>query len=158
MLVIRMQRTGRSGHAQFRIVLQDSRQTPSSGRVIAALGNYDPHTKEISVDLEKVKFYLSKGAHPSERVASLLKKEGIKLPTWVTLRSKSKKTVKNIEKLRKNRPAAEPAKEPIVVEAENSSTTDQEKSSAGNENVEVENVVEQKEAPAEIINTEEENK
>jgi hypothetical protein len=35
MLAIRMQRTGRKGHAMFRVVVQDSRLTPSSGRVVA---------------------------------------------------------------------------------------------------------------------------
>lgn len=132
MLVIRMQRTGRSGHAQFRIVVQDSRQTPSSGRVIAALGSYDPHSKEVKLDIEKAKFYLASGAHPSDRMASLLKKEGVKLPSWVILRVKNKKVVKNIEKLRKNRPAGElkkdiPKIEAIVAEAsavEPSSTTE----------------------------------
>ncbi|HUD03364.1 MAG TPA: 30S ribosomal protein S16 [Patescibacteria group bacterium] len=114
MLVIRLQRTGRSGHAMFRIVVQDTRQTPTSGRVIAALGNYNPHTKEIKLDADKAKFYLSNGAQPSDRIAAILKKEGIKLPSWVSLRAKkSKKAIKHIDKLRKNRPAGEaPAAKP----------------------------------------------
>jgi len=74
-----MQRTGRKGHAQFRVVVQDSRQTPSSGRVIAGLGSYNPHTKEANLDTEKAAFYLSNGAQPSDRVALLLKKECVKL-------------------------------------------------------------------------------
>jgi small subunit ribosomal protein S16 len=113
-----MQRTGRSGHAQFRIVVQDTRQTPTSGRVIAALGHYDPHTKAIKLDLDKTKFYLSNGAHPSQRMAVLLKKEGVKLPAWVELRAKkSKKAIKHIDKLRKNRPAGEaPAAKPAEAE------------------------------------------
>jgi small subunit ribosomal protein S16 len=110
MLVIRMQRTGRSGHAQFRVVVQDARQTPTSGRVVASLGNYNPHSKEINIDIEKAKFYLKNGAQPSPRVATLLKKEGVKLPSWVVLADKkAKKPVKNVEKLRKNRPAEKKA-------------------------------------------------
>ena len=44
MLAIRMQRTGRKGHAMFRVVVQESRLTPTSGRVVAMLGSYDPHS------------------------------------------------------------------------------------------------------------------
>ena len=35
MLAIRMQRTGRKGHAQFRVIVQESRRTPTSGNVVA---------------------------------------------------------------------------------------------------------------------------
>ena len=58
MLVIRMQRTGRKGHAQFRVVVQDSRRTPTSGKIVANLGHYNPHSKELVVDKEKAAFYL----------------------------------------------------------------------------------------------------
>lgn len=112
-----MQRTGRKGHAQFRVVVQDSRVTPTSGRVVAGLGSYNPHTKEAVLDTEKAAFYLKNGAQPSERVAALFKKEGIKLPSWVELADKKQKTVKNADKLRKNRPA-EPASEEAVAEPE----------------------------------------
>lgn len=61
MLVIRMQRTGRKGYAQFRVVVQDVRQTPTSGHVVAGLGTYDPHTKQANVDIEKAKYYLLNG-------------------------------------------------------------------------------------------------
>lgn len=122
MLAIRMQRTGRKGHAQFRVVVQDSRLTPTSGRVVAGLGSYNPHTKEANIDLEKAALYLSNGAQPSDRVAVLLKKEGVKLPEWVQVGGKKQKTTKNSDKLRKNRPAEEIAEavaveEPAVTEA-----------------------------------------
>lgn len=118
MLTIRMQRTGRKGHAQFRVVVQDARVTPTSGKVVALLGHYNPHTKEVVVDKEKVGFYLEHGAQPSDRVARLLKSEGVKLPKWVQLADEKSRTTRNPEKLRKNQPAeaaapAEPA-EPVV--------------------------------------------
>jgi small subunit ribosomal protein S16 len=40
-----MQRTGRRGHAMFRVIVQDSHRSPTSGKVVAFLGSYDPHTK-----------------------------------------------------------------------------------------------------------------
>ncbi len=107
MLAIRMQRTGRKGHAQFRMVVQDSRRTPTSGRVVANLGSYNPHTKQANFDVEKATAYLSNGAQPSDRVVYLLKKEGVKIPAWVKDRTSKERSIKNIEKLRKNRPAEE---------------------------------------------------
>lgn len=116
MLAIRMQRTGRKGHAQFRVVVQDSRLTPTSGRVVAGLGSYDPHTKQAKLDLEKAEFYLKNGAQPSSRVAVLLQKEGLKLPEWVVTPDTKQRSVKNPDKLRKNQPAEEVVVEDVVVE------------------------------------------
>ncbi len=123
MLVIRMQRTGRKGHAQFRVVVQDSRRTPTSGRVVALIGSYNPHTKVASLDKEKAALYLSNGAQPSERTARLLTAEGVKLPEWVKLSGAKSGKLRNPEKLRKNRPtepeAEVPTEEPAgEVEAE----------------------------------------
>lgn len=116
MLVIRMQRTGRKGHAQFRVVVQDSRRTPTSGKVVALIGNYNPHTKEANLDKEKAQFYLDHGAQPSDRAARLLKSKGIKLPSWVKLSGEKQRTIRNADKLRKNQ-TAEPEAE-AVEEAE----------------------------------------
>lgn len=113
MLVIRLQRTGRKGHAQFRVVVQDSRRTPTSGKIVAQLGHYNPHNKEFVVNKEKAEFYLTHGAQPSDKVARLLKADGVKMPKWVTLAEDKKRDIKNVEKLRKNQPAA-----PEVVEPE----------------------------------------
>lgn len=110
MLAIRMQRTGRSGHAQFRVIVQEARLTPTSGKVVAYLGNYNPHTKTAALEKEKAAFYLEHGAQPSDRAARLLKKEGVKLPKWVKVEEgTTKRTVRNPDKLRKNRPAEEAA-------------------------------------------------
>lgn len=118
MLTIRMQRTGRSGHAQFRVIVQDSRFSPTRGRVVAYLGSYDPHTKTATLDSEKAAQYLGSGAQPSDRVAQLLKKEGLKLPDWVKVSSPQKRAIKNPEKLRRNRPAEEPKAETAEAPAE----------------------------------------
>src|SRR4051794_35898790 len=104
MLAIRMQRTGRSGHAMFRVVVQDSRRTPTSGKVVARLGSYDPHAKTIVLDKEKASFYLEHGAQPSGSVVRLLANEGVKLPKWVTPAAKKERTVRNADKRRSTRP------------------------------------------------------
>lgn len=117
MLTIRMQRTGRSGHAQYRVIVQDSRFTPTSGRVVAYLGSYNPHTKEATIDSEKTSSYLSNGAQPSERVARLLKAQGVKMPGWVKEPVKKEGSIRNTEKLRRNRPPEQAAEAPKVEEA-----------------------------------------
>ena len=112
-----MQRTGRKGHAMFRVVVQDTRNTPTSGKVVAQLGHYDPHTKAVSVDKEKASFYLSNGAQPSDRAARLLKSEGVELPSWVKAATEKTKAIRNPEKLRKNQPTEEAPVEEKVEEA-----------------------------------------
>lgn len=117
MLAIRMQRTGRKGHAQFRIIVQEARRTPTSGAIVFKLGHYNPHAKEVVLDKEKTSFYLTHGAQPSDSVARLLKREGVKLPTWVKLATDKARPIKNTEKLRKNRPAEPKAAAPSEPEA-----------------------------------------
>ena len=108
MLTIRMQRTGRKGFATFRVVVQDSRFSPSSGRVVAKIGHYNPHTKETVIDKEKAEKYLKDGAQPSPRVIRLLQAEKVSLPDWVVISSVDKKRkTRNPEKLRKDQPKSE---------------------------------------------------
>jgi small subunit ribosomal protein S16 len=116
MLAIRMQRTGRKGHATYRVVVQDSQRTPTSGRVVAQIGHYDPHTKVTKIDTEKATFYLTNGAQPSERVARLIQKEGVKLPTWVKLSENKERKTRHPEKLRSQQPKEEVAAEAPVEE------------------------------------------
>ena len=113
MLTIRMQRTGRKGFATFRVVVQDSRFTPTSGRVVAQVGHNNPHTKETVLDVDKIKEYLKNGAQPTPRVVRLLQAEKVDLPSWVKLPSGDKKSsTKNTDKLRKHQPKEEVAEEP----------------------------------------------
>ncbi len=118
MLAIRMQRTGRKGSAQFRVVVQDSRRTPTSGNIVALVGNYDPHAKVTNIDKDKIAFYLSNGAQPSDRVIRILQHEKVDIPSWVKMPTKKTGNIKNKDKLRKNRPVEEVVAEPEVVEAE----------------------------------------
>ncbi|HSW98456.1 MAG TPA: 30S ribosomal protein S16 [Candidatus Saccharimonadales bacterium] len=112
-----MQRTGRKGHAMFRVVVQESRVTPTSGKVVALLGSYDPHAKAAVLDKEKAEKFLANGAQPSDRAAALLKSEGVKLPSWVTVNGEKAGKLRNPEKLRKHQPKEEPkAEEPAAEE------------------------------------------
>ncbi len=115
MLAIRMQRNGRVHAPVYRIVVQESQRHPLSGRVVAEVGNYNPETKKVVLDKEKVEFYLEHGAQPSSRVAFVLKKEGIKMPKWYKEAPKKQAKAKHADKLRKNQPKEEaPAVEPVA--------------------------------------------
>ena len=116
MLAIRLQRTGRTGLAQYRVIVQDSHRSPTSGRVVAYLGSYNPHSKTVTVKKDQAQFYLDHGAQPSERVANLLKSEGVTLPKWVTFSEPKKRTTRNAEKLCKNQPAEAKAEKPSTQE------------------------------------------
>jgi small subunit ribosomal protein S16 len=119
MLAIRLQRVGRKGYPVYRLAVQEAQRHPSSGRVIAYVGTYNPHTKEATVQAEVAQKYLNNGAQPSPRVVKLLADGGVKMPTWVKQAGATKqKTIKNVEKLRKNQPKEEPVAEEAAESAE----------------------------------------
>jgi small subunit ribosomal protein S16 len=107
MLAIRLQRLGRKGYPVYRLAVQEAQRHPSSGRVVAYVGSYNPHTKEAKVQVEDAQKYLDNGAQPSPRVIRLLKEAGVKLPKWVKLPADKQKAIRNAEKLRKNQPKEE---------------------------------------------------
>lgn len=114
MLAIRLQRVGRSGYPVYRVAVQESQRHPSSGRVVAYVGSYNPHTKEVNIQTELAQKYLDNGAQPTPRVVKLLKANGVKLPNWVKQFNETQKgIIRNPDKLRKNQP-----KEEATVETE----------------------------------------
>lgn len=77
---LRLKRFGRRNRPFYRIVAIDRRRARDSIS-IEDLGFYDPiekdPAKQFRVDKERVEYWLSVGAQPSETVASILKKVGI---------------------------------------------------------------------------------
>ncbi len=112
MLAIRLQRLGHKAYPVYRLAVQEAQRHPSSGRVVAYVGTYNPHTKQVSVNKEVAQKYLDNGAQPTPRVVKLLKANGVKLPSWVKeFDGKKQSAVKNAEKLRKNQPKEAPVEE-----------------------------------------------
>ena len=74
---IRMKMTGRKHQPFFRICIID-RQKSRDGLPIEEVGTYDPMVKtkseRVKVNMERIDYWLSVGATPSDRVATLLKK------------------------------------------------------------------------------------
>ena len=84
-VVIRLMRAGAKKRPFFRMVAADSRRQ-RDGRFLEILGHYNPLSQpyELVVHKDKVETWISKGAQPSEQVASLLRSLGI--PTQVAAR------------------------------------------------------------------------
>lgn len=72
MLKIRMQRTGRINSPSFRIVVVEHTASPKAGKFVEKVGTYNPKTKERTLDLERVKYWMSVGAKPSDTVHNML--------------------------------------------------------------------------------------
>ena len=72
---IRLKRFGTTNAPAFRIVVADSR-SPRDGKFIEEIGSYLPLQKENNVvlKLDRAQYWVSKGALPSETVASMIKK------------------------------------------------------------------------------------
>ena len=78
---LRMTRIGRRHRPFFRINAIESR-SPRDGKIIEKLGHYDPiekdPAKQIMLNTERVKYWLDKGAIPSDTVSQILLRQGIK--------------------------------------------------------------------------------
>ncbi|TVR52064.1 MAG: 30S ribosomal protein S16 [Gemmatimonadales bacterium] len=72
---IRLRRMGRKKQPHYRVVVADS-ASPRDGRFVESLGYYKPLTEpaRLVVDLERVEYWISQGATPSDTVKSLLSK------------------------------------------------------------------------------------
>lgn len=116
MLAIRLQRLGRKALPVYRLAVQEAQRHPSSGRVVAYVGSYNPHTKQTKIDTEKVAYYLGNGAQPTPRVVRILKDQKVDLPAWVKDASKKESAIRNPEKLRKNQPKEEAPVEEVTEE------------------------------------------
>ena len=85
MLKIRLARGGAKKRPYYSIVVADS-HSPRDGRFIEKVGTYNPLLKKddpnrISLKLEEIQGWLSKGAQPTDRVARFLAAAGVM--TWV---------------------------------------------------------------------------
>ncbi|HEX7085137.1 MAG TPA: 30S ribosomal protein S16 [Vicinamibacterales bacterium] len=75
MLTIRLRRVGAKKRPFFRVVVTESGEK-RDGKFVEVVGHYYPRSTPVQVDLdrERVTYWLSKGAQPSETVRSLIKR------------------------------------------------------------------------------------
>jgi small subunit ribosomal protein S16 len=73
MIKLRLKKYGRKGQISYRLVVMPS-NSKRDGRAIEELGFYNPRTKEVNVNLSRIKIRLEQGAQPTLTVENLLKR------------------------------------------------------------------------------------
>ncbi|MFA6521531.1 MAG: 30S ribosomal protein S16 [Candidatus Gracilibacteria bacterium] len=118
MLRIRFSRTGKVGQPSFRIVVAEH-SAPVKGRYIELVGNYlcARKPKITTFNKERVLYWVSKGAIPTDSVAALLKKEGMtEMDKYLRPRNRQRKgkgeEAKKAEEAKKQPAAAAKPAEP----------------------------------------------
>ena len=114
---IRLSRGGSKKRPFYKVVAADQR-APRDGRFIERLGSYNPmlpkeHADRFIVDVERVKYWLSQGAQPTERLEKLLSSMGlVKAPATREQPKKSAPKAKALERIKeKEEKAAQAAAE-----------------------------------------------
>ncbi|WP_296322841.1 30S ribosomal protein S16 [Treponema sp. UBA3813] len=80
MVKIRLKKFGAAKRPCYRIVIQDSRK-PRDGVTIEEIGTYQPVTQkdgnQVTIDMERAKYWISVGAQPTDTVKKILSKNGL---------------------------------------------------------------------------------
>ncbi|MBI2590218.1 30S ribosomal protein S16 [Candidatus Berkelbacteria bacterium] len=77
MLRIRLRRTGKKHQPHYRLVIAEH-TAPIKGKFIAVVGHYNPRSKELVLKQDEILKWLDTGAQPSNTVAKLLVRDGMK--------------------------------------------------------------------------------
>jgi len=91
MLVIRLLRTGKKNQPLFKIVVTDKRKPPRGGIYVEEVGFWNPLKKEKVLKPERIKYWLSVGAKPSDTIYNMLVSEKIVEGKKIPVHKKSKK-------------------------------------------------------------------
>ena len=121
-----MSRGGAKKRPFYKIVVADSRR-PRDGKFIEKVGFFNPllpkdKTERLSLDLERIKYWLSQGAQPSERIARFLGEANVipmpkqrNNPIKALPKKKAQEKLKKIEEAKKAAEAAAAAPAPAPV-------------------------------------------
>jgi len=125
-VAIRLRREGALNRPYFKVVVADKR-SPRDGKFIEVVGTYDPKKRghNSTLKLDRVEYWLGKGARPSDTVRSLIKKN--KNPEAAAKKAaaaEAKRAAKPKAPAKsESAPAAEPAPEAIGVTTEEKSAS-----------------------------------
>jgi len=96
-LKIRLTRTGKRTQESFRVVVADQKRAVK-GKYLENLGHYNPYNKDLVIETDKVTQWISKGAQPTDTVASLLKRKGMSgMEKYIKVKAGKKKSKKGGE-------------------------------------------------------------
>ncbi|MBI5079368.1 30S ribosomal protein S16 [Candidatus Wolfebacteria bacterium] len=97
MLAIKLKRIGKKHQPSFRVIVAEKR-LKMSGRYVEDLGWLDPKSKNFNIIGERAKYWLEKGAQPTDSVYNLLVKSEIISGPKRRVHAKSKNTEQLKEK------------------------------------------------------------
>jgi small subunit ribosomal protein S16 len=92
-----MQRIGRKNEAHFRIVLTDHKNAAKSGKFQEILGSYNPKEGVVTMQEDRVKYWMSVGAQPSDTVYNFLVTKGVITGKKINVLSRKAPTKKRKE-------------------------------------------------------------
>jgi len=147
-LKIRLARGGSKKHPFYRIVVAEA-SSPRDGRFVERLGSYDPmvakdHQNRVTLNNERIKYWMSKGAKPTLRVHKILAGGGI-LDAPI-IRDQPIKSAPGKKRVERENEAKEASEAAIAAEAEAPSETSAEAEAPAKEEAPAE-----AEAPAETL-------
>lgn len=97
MLRIRFTRVGKKNQPAYKIVVIERSGPPRGGRFVEVVGSYNPLTKNRSLRKDRIQYWLSKGAKPSETLYNLLISEKILAGKKIPVHNKSLKSEERTE-------------------------------------------------------------
>lgn len=124
MLVIRLTRIGKKNQPSYRVVLTE-KKNPVRGKFQEILGSYNPRLKTKQLKAERIKYWLSKGAQPSDTIHNLLVSEKIldakKVKAWTpkkkSVEARKAKEIKEMEDAKAREEASVPKEASASAEA-----------------------------------------
>lgn len=117
MLRIRLQRVGRKHEPSFRVVLTESQNSTKSGRIKEILGSYDPRFNNPKVLADRVKYWMSVGAKPTDTMHNILVGLKVIAGKKINVLPKNKNKAKVEEKVESKAPETKVEKEEVKEEA-----------------------------------------
>ena len=75
--MIRFQRIGRTNDPAFRIVVLEKERAAKAGNIVELLGTYNPRSKALTLNEERVKHWIAMGAQPTGSIHNLLINKGV---------------------------------------------------------------------------------
>jgi len=116
MLKIRLARIGRKNDPTFRVVVTEHTRGPKSGDHIEILGNYNPKMKDIVIDGERVKYWISNGAQVSDTVHNILINQKIIEGKKINVLPKKTPIVKEVDESEVKKETPAPTEEAVAAE------------------------------------------
>ena len=156
-LKIRLSRGGAKKRPFYKIVVAEA-LSPRDGKFIERLGSYNPmvakdHAERLVLDIERAKYWLSKGAQPTLRVAKMLSSDGlVKAPV---IRDQPIKSAPGKKRQEREAEAAEKSAVPAEAPAEEAAKAEAPAAEAPAEEVAKAEEAAKEEAPAPEAPTEE---